>query len=60
VLRRYHDAGILIATHAAGDRAVGDVLGAYAELPPRAGGLPAHSIEHLEVMSDAGVQQPGR
>lgn len=59
VIRRYHDAGMLIATHAVGDRAVNDVLDAYADLPPRATSLPAHSIEHLEVMSDADVAKVG-
>ncbi|MBK0420065.1 amidohydrolase [Leucobacter sp. CSA1] len=59
VIRRYHDAGILIATHAVGDRAVSDVLDAYAALPTRSPGLPAHSIEHLEVMSDADVRKLG-
>ncbi|WP_017792047.1 amidohydrolase [Leucobacter salsicius] len=59
VIRKYHDAGIQIATHAVGDRAVNDVLDAYAELPPRAVGQPHHSIEHLEVMSDADVAKLG-
>lgn len=52
VVRQYHDAGLTIATHAVGDRAVAQVLEAYAELPHRPGG-PAHSIEHLEVLGDA-------
>ena len=59
VLGRYHDAGMLVATHAVGDRAVNDVLDAYAELPARGAELPAHSIEHLEVMSDADVAKLG-
>lgn len=59
VIRKYHHAGLLIATHAVGDRAVSDVLDAYAKLPPRAEGLPAHSIEHLEVMNDADVRKLG-
>lgn len=60
VIRRYHDAGFLIATHAVGDRAVSDVLDAYAALPARAQELPHHSIEHLEVMSDTDVRKLGR
>ncbi|WP_280115760.1 amidohydrolase [Leucobacter insecticola] len=59
VIGRYHEAGMLIATHAVGDRAVNDVLDAYAALPPRDPQLPAHSIEHLEVMSDADVEKLG-
>lgn len=56
VVRAYHDAGMLIATHAVGDYAVSRVLDVYASLPPRAS-LPFHSIEHLEVLSDADVEQ---
>ncbi|MGW9021448.1 amidohydrolase [Leucobacter chromiiresistens] len=56
VVRAYHDAGMLIATHAVGDYAVSRVLDVYAALPER-DGLPFHSIEHLEVLSDADVEQ---
>lgn len=55
VVRAYHDAGMLIATHAVGDYAVSQVLEVYATLPQRAG-LPFHSIEHLEVLSDPDVE----
>ncbi|MBK0420123.1 amidohydrolase [Leucobacter sp. CSA1] len=55
VVRAYHDAGMLIATHAVGDYAVSRVLEVYAALPAREG-LPFHSIEHLEVLSDADVE----
>lgn len=54
VVRSYHDAGMLIATHAVGDYAVSRVLEVYAKLPARPG-LPFHSIEHLEVLSDADI-----
>ncbi|WP_416443593.1 amidohydrolase [Leucobacter sp. HNU] len=56
VVRAYHDAGMLIATHAVGDYAVSRVLDVYATLPER-DGLPFHSIEHLEVLADADVEQ---
>ncbi len=56
VVRAYHDAGMLIATHAVGDYAVSRVLEVYASLPEREG-LPFHSIEHLEVLSDSDVAQ---
>lgn len=56
VVRAYHEAGMLIATHAVGDYAVSRVLDVYATLPVREG-LPFHSIEHLEVLSDADVEQ---
>lgn len=55
VVRSYHDAGMLIATHAVGDYAVSRVLEVYAELPER-DGLPFHSIEHLEVLADEDVE----
>lgn len=55
VVHAYHDAGMLIATHAVGDYAVSRVLDVYAELTPREG-QPFHSIEHLEVLSDADVE----
>lgn len=55
VVRAYHDAGMLIATHAVGDFAVNRVLETYAELPAREHG-PAHSVEHLEVLSDADLE----
>ncbi|UOQ59858.1 amidohydrolase [Leucobacter rhizosphaerae] len=55
VVRAYHDAGMLIATHAVGDYAVSRVLEVYATLPKREG-LPFHSIEHLEVLSDADIE----
>lgn len=60
VIRKYHEAGFLIATHAVGDRAVSDVLDAYASLPERANGLPPHTIEHLEVMDTADVIKLGK
>jgi predicted amidohydrolase YtcJ len=44
-VRRFHDAGFGIATHAIGDRAVREVLNAYAALP---GGSGRHRIEHIE------------
>lgn len=56
VVRAYHDAGMLIATHAVGDYAVSRVLDVYASLPARPG-TPFHSIEHLEVLADEDVAQ---
>ncbi|WP_427869733.1 amidohydrolase [Leucobacter luti] len=56
VVRAYHDAGMLIATHAVGDYAVSRVLDVYATLPAR-DALPFHSIEHLEVLADSDVEQ---
>lgn len=56
VIRRYDEAGLQLATHAVGDRAVSAVLDAYAELPPAPADRPRR-IEHLEVLSDADVEQ---
>ncbi|MBC9937589.1 MULTISPECIES: amidohydrolase [unclassified Leucobacter] len=56
VVQDYHDAGMLIATHAVGDYAVSQVLDVYAALPQR-DGLPFHSIEHLEVLADSDLEQ---
>lgn len=55
VVRAYHDAGMLIATHAVGDYAVNRVLQVYTALPKRPG-LPFHSIEHLEVLADEDIE----
>lgn len=44
-LRRFHDAGFRIATHAIGDRAIREVLDAYATFP---GGPGRHRVEHIE------------
>jgi predicted amidohydrolase YtcJ len=48
-VRRFHDAGFHIATHAIGDRAVREVLDAYAAL----GAQGRHRIEHIEAPSPA-------
>lgn len=56
VIRRYDEAGLQLATHAVGDRAVSAVIDAYAELPPAAPERPRR-IEHLEVLADADVEQ---
>ena len=54
-IRRFHDAGYRIATHAIGDRAVRTVLDAYAALP--GGSQGRHRIEHIEVAPDATVRR---
>lgn len=52
-LRQVHDAGFRVATHAIGDRAVREVLDAYAGLPGGSAGR--HRIEHIETAPDATV-----
>jgi predicted amidohydrolase YtcJ len=56
VVRRYDAAGLQLATHAVGDRAVSAVLDAYADLPPADPSRPRR-IEHLEVLSDADIDK---
>ena len=43
-IRQFHDAGFHIATHAIGDRAIREVLDAYAAC----GGSGRHRVEHIE------------
>ena len=50
-----HAAGLRVATHAIGDRAVRHVLDTYAALPGGAGGR--HRIEHIETAPDAIVDR---
>nr|WP_240942449.1 amidohydrolase family protein [Planosporangium thailandense] len=52
-LRQVHDAGFRVATHAIGDRAVREVLDAYAGLPGGSAGR--HRIEHIETAPDATI-----
>jgi predicted amidohydrolase YtcJ len=49
-----HAAGLRVATHAIGDRAVRHVLDTYAALP---GGAHRHRIEHVETAPDAIVSR---
>jgi predicted amidohydrolase YtcJ len=55
-IRQFHDAGFHIATHAIGDRAVREVLDAYAALPDRG----PHRIEHVEAAPPATVSRFAR
>lgn len=52
-VRRFHDAGFRVATHAIGDRAVREVLDVYAALPGRP--IAPHRIEHIETAPDGTV-----
>jgi hypothetical protein len=54
-VRQLHDAGLRVATHAIGDRAVRHVLDTYAALPGGARGR--HRIEHIETAPDSTVQR---
>ncbi|WP_446428678.1 amidohydrolase [Leucobacter sp. 1207-22] len=49
-VREFTAAGFQIATHAIGDRAVGETITAYEAVGCRAAGRPAHRIEHLETL----------
>ncbi len=52
-VNRYARAGFQIATHAIGDRAIGETINAYIEAGVRSHGGAAHRVEHVEYMNDA-------
>lgn len=49
-VREFTEAGFQIATHAIGDRAVGETITAYEAVGCRAAGRAVHRIEHLECL----------
>lgn len=53
--REFTEAGFQIATHAIGDRAVGETITAYESVGLRAQGRAAHRIEHLETLDPRDV-----
>lgn len=54
-VREFTEAGFQIATHAIGDRAVGETITAYASVGCRALGRAVHRIEHLETLDPRDV-----
>ncbi|MBK0422146.1 amidohydrolase [Leucobacter sp. CSA2] len=50
-VREFTDAGFQVATHAIGDRAVGETITAYEAAGLRPQGGPVHRIEHLETLT---------
>ncbi len=54
-VREFTDAGFQIATHAIGDRAVGETITAYEAVGCRARGRAPHRIEHLETLDPRDV-----
>lgn len=54
-VRGYAEAGFQVATHAIGDRAVGEVIDAYLAAGVRSAGGAPHRIEHLETTTDRDV-----
>jgi predicted amidohydrolase YtcJ len=59
-VRIAEQAGIPIAIHAIGDRAVDTVLGAFEDALPSGGSRLGHRIEHLEMVDDAGLDRMAR
>lgn len=59
-VRTAEDAGITIAVHAIGDRAVDTVLDAFEAALPPGGSRLGHRIEHLEMVDDAGLDRMAR
>ncbi|SDH49952.1 amidohydrolase [Agrococcus jejuensis] len=60
VVQRYAEAGFQIATHAIGDRAVGEVVTAYERAGVTAVSGAPHRIEHLETMTDVDLARIAR
>ena len=54
-VREFTAAGFQIATHAIGDRAVGETITAYEAVDCRAAGRAVHRIEHLETLDPRDV-----
>ena len=54
-VQEFTEAGFQIATHAIGDRAVGETITAYETVGSRAQGRAVHRIEHLECLNPADV-----
>jgi len=57
-VRQFHAAGLRVATHAIGDRAVRATLDAYAQCPGGSAGR--HRIEHLETVPDGTAERFAR
>lgn len=56
-VRRGHDAGLAVAVHAIGDRAIAQVLDAFGELPPDEIRARRHRIEHFEMARPRDVRR---
>jgi predicted amidohydrolase YtcJ len=56
-IRRGHDAGLAVAVHAIGDRAIAQVLDAFAELPPDEIRARRHRVEHFEMARPEDVRR---
>lgn len=57
LVRRAHEAGIAVATHAIGDRAAELVLDAYAQVDPSGDGPLRHRIEHAQHLRPEDVRR---
>lgn len=57
IVHTYAAAGFQIATHAIGDRAVGETIDTYIEVGVRSAGGAPHRVEHLETMIDADLRR---
>ena len=58
-VREFTEAGFQIATHAIGDRAIGETISAYEAVGLRAKGRPIHRIEHLECLDPRDIARLG-
>jgi predicted amidohydrolase YtcJ len=57
IVREGHEAGLAVAVHAIGDRAIAQVVGAFAALPPGEIRARRHRIEHLEMPRPRDVER---
>ncbi|MFT4164287.1 MAG: amidohydrolase [Microlunatus sp.] len=57
MVRRYAEAGFQIATHAIGDRAVGETIDTYIEVGVRSRCGAPHRVEHLETFTDQDLKR---
>jgi predicted amidohydrolase YtcJ len=60
IVRSGHDAGLTVALHAIGDRAIAQVLDVFAALPRDEIDARRHRIEHLELPREADVDRLAR
>ncbi len=58
-VQEFTAAGFQIATHAIGDRAIGETITAYETVGCRANGRPIHRIEHLECLDPRDIVRLG-
>ncbi len=59
MIRRAQQAGLAVAVHSIGDRALHELVGVFQSLPPNPGPIP-HRIEHVQMLRPADLQRLAR